>query len=76
MRIPVVFPCFESVHPVSFNGFAASSLRQLGQLFGEDSGLPALCTDGREGKGALAEGRGHGAAVTMNYDEFLVPKSA
>ena len=59
MKIPPVPLCFEP-----FNGFFQCFIwispalpRKLGQLCGENSGLPTLCTDGWKGKGALAEGR-------------------
>ena len=58
--------CFESGSP-SFLP------RKLGQLCGENSGLPTLCTDGWEGKGALAEGRAAAGEDHYIYIYLYVP---
>lgn len=68
MKIPPVPLCFESFYVFFFGASSGSpSLlpRKLGQLCGENSGLPTLCTDGWKGKGALAEGR---AAAGEGHD--------
>ena len=59
MKIPPVPLCFEpfNVFFQCFIWISPALPRKLGQLCGENSGLPTLCTDGWKGKGALAEGR-------------------